>query len=216
VLHWINFAADLKGYLHWGWNFWGNDPFGPPRDRLPPGDSHVVYPGKNGPLNSIRWEIQRESLEDFEYLHLLTEETAKWKERLGAAARWLEPQRRAKELCRRIVPDIADTQRDFSAIWAARTAVAEEILKLKHEPLLLVQTEPPEGATLVEGPIFVELRGVTRPDARVTVNGKPVEVRADGSFSCSVHLSKGRETIRVEASRAGQKTVAVRRFRVRT
>lgn len=64
VLHWLNFSERLSGYLHWGLNYWGADPFGTPSDRLPPGDTHVLYPGKQGPLSSIRWEIQRESIDE--------------------------------------------------------------------------------------------------------------------------------------------------------
>ncbi|NQT51421.1 DUF4091 domain-containing protein, partial [bacterium] len=116
VLHWINFAEDLTGYLHWGLTFWGDDPFGTPRGSLPPGDTHVLYPGTDGPLSSIRWEIQRESLEDFEYLHLLTAKTAAIKKRLGAAAASIRPNRRAKELCRRVVPAISATERDPARI----------------------------------------------------------------------------------------------------
>ena len=40
------------------------------------------------------------------------------------------------------------------------------------EPLLLVQTEPAAGATLVNGPIAVEVRGVVQPGT--TMSGGPV------------------------------------------
>jgi len=183
VLHWINFACDLAGYLHWGLNFWRDDPFGAPSDRLPPGDTHVVYPGPDGPLDSIRWEIQRESIEDFEYLHLLAAKTAEVKKRLGPAGEWLDPRRRAIELCRQVVPDIADTATDPARIMATRAAVADEIIALDREPLLLVETEPMAGSTLVNGPIAVEVRGVTRPGAVVKVNGAAVEVGPDGRFA---------------------------------
>ena len=216
VLHWINFAADLKGYLHWGWNHWRDQPFGTPTDRLPPGDTHVVYPGSKGPLNSIRWEIQRESLEDFEYLHLLATRTAAVKKRLGKTADWLDPRRRAMELCRRVVPAIAAIRFDSAAIMATRAAIADEIAALDEPPLLIVQTEPPEGSTLIEGPILVELRGVTEPGAAVKVNGRTVTVRSDGTFSCGTRPTGDGHEIRIEAEHQGREKVAVRRFRVRS
>ncbi|HUT91683.1 MAG TPA: glycoside hydrolase domain-containing protein [Thermoguttaceae bacterium] len=215
VLHWINFAEDLSGYLHWGLNFWGDDPFGTPRDGLPPGDTHVIYPGSEGPLSSIRWEIQRESLEDYEYLHLLAAKTAEVKGRLGAAAGWLDPRRRARELCRRVVPSIAEWERDPARIAATRREIADEIIALDRAPLLLVQTEPPGGSTLINGPIVVEVRGIVEPGTTVTVGGRRAEVRADGTFACTAHPSGETGELAIEAEREGQKKSTVRRFEMR-
>lgn len=215
VLHWINFACDLPGYLHWGLNFWGDDPFGTPSDKLPPGDTHVIYPGAEGPLDSIRWEIQRESIEDFEYLRLLATKTAEAKKRLGPAADWIDPRRRAVELCREVVPAIADTEKDPARILAVRGEIADEIIALDAEPPLLAETEPMAGSTLVHGPISVELRGVTRPGASVKINGAAVEVGPDGRFATHVWPGGARHEVRLEAEYEGQKKVCVRRFHVR-
>lgn len=87
LLHWINFRYGVTGYLHWGYNHWTDDsPFthttrahgGPP--YLPAGDPWIVYPGKDGPLDSIRFEAMRDGIADHELLSLLAE-------RDGAAAR---------------------------------------------------------------------------------------------------------------------------------
>ncbi len=210
VLHWLNFTEELAGYLHWGWNFWGKDPFGVPSDRLPPGDTHVVYPGKEGPLNSIRWELQRESLEDCEYLHLLVAQVAAVKQRLGEAADWVRPRRRALELARRVVPAITQTELDPAKIQATRWQLADEIATLAQPPLVLIETEPAEGATLVEGPVAVELRGVVQPGATVQVNGRPVTVAADGQF-----VARTGAQIRIEVQYQGQKKELRRSFAVR-
>ncbi|MBM4042156.1 MAG: DUF4091 domain-containing protein [Planctomycetes bacterium] len=215
VLHWLNFACGLTGYLHWGLTFWGDDPFGPPSDRLPPGDTHVIYPGADGPLNSIRWEIQRESIEDFEYLCLLAVRTAEAKKRLGPAADFVDPRRRAIELCREIVPAIADTERDPARIMAVRAEIAEEIISLGGEPLLLAETEPMAGSTLVHGPICVELRGVTQPGASVKINGTPVAVGPDGCFATHVSPRGTRHEVRIEAEHNGRKAATTRRFQAR-
>ncbi|MDI6827712.1 MAG: DUF6067 family protein, partial [Armatimonadota bacterium] len=72
LLHWLNFKYCLTGYLHWGFNFWRGDPYTDwQSDWLPPGDSHIVYPGKRGPLSSIRLEALRDGVEDYELLKLL-------------------------------------------------------------------------------------------------------------------------------------------------
>jgi len=80
-LGWALAKYDLAGFLHWGFNHYrrGVDPFaqsvvphgqGPP-NFLPAGDSHVVYPGKDGPLSGQRFEAQRVGMEDAELLLLL-------------------------------------------------------------------------------------------------------------------------------------------------
>jgi hypothetical protein len=166
-------------------------------------------------LNSIRWEIQRESLEDYEYLQLITAKTAEVQGRLGEAAAWVDPRRRALELCRRVVPAIAEVEKDPARILATRAAIAEEIIAQDQPPLALVQTEPPAGATLINGPIVVEVRGVCEPGTTVKINGRSVEPSADGSFGATAYPAGEAGEIAVEVEREGKKKVTVRRFQVR-
>lgn len=81
---WANYAYDLKGYLHWATNAYqpGQDPFKQscPEHRnadsvciLPPGDTHLVYPGTDGPWMSVRFENFRAGTEEFEMLKKLAE-----------------------------------------------------------------------------------------------------------------------------------------------
>ncbi|MBS7611800.1 DUF4091 domain-containing protein [Candidatus Bathyarchaeota archaeon] len=80
ILHWINFKYGLEGYLHWGYNYWTEKPFEDVENEphhpfsLPPGDAFIVYPGKSGPLDSIRFEALRDGVEDYEMLKMLVEE----------------------------------------------------------------------------------------------------------------------------------------------
>ncbi len=80
ILHWINYRYGVTGYLHWGYNHWTkDDPFkhttrahgGPP--YLPAGDAWIVYPGREGPLDSIRHEAMRDGIADYELLSILGE-----------------------------------------------------------------------------------------------------------------------------------------------
>ena len=72
----------FKGFLHWGYNYWYKatsrsliDPFstldGNNWPNYPCGDTFVVYPGKDGPIDSMRWEIFGESLQDYRLLQTL-------------------------------------------------------------------------------------------------------------------------------------------------
>lgn len=212
VLHWLNWAYDLQGYLHWGWNHWGQDPFGVPSPRLPPGDTHVVYPGPEGPLDSLRWETQRDSLEDYEYLWLLTERLKRVKERLGKAAKAYDPAQRARELCRRLVRDLAEVADEPSLFHATREALAQEILEADAEPLALVWTKPPAGSEVVAGPIAIEVYGAVEPGSRVVLNGQPIETSPEGGFARILSVSPERPRIVVEVSREGRRRVLQRDF----
>lgn len=83
-LHWGNYKYNLTGYLHWAANCYqpGQDPFEqncPEHHNadavcfLPAGDTHLIYPGTDGPWMSIRLEAQREGAEDYELLKALAE-----------------------------------------------------------------------------------------------------------------------------------------------
>jgi hypothetical protein len=73
---WAAARFRLDGFLHWGLNHYrpDQDPFqqsvvGHGGDnRLPAGDTHIVYPGPDGPWSSVRLEAQREGFEDYEML----------------------------------------------------------------------------------------------------------------------------------------------------
>ncbi|MCC3375160.1 DUF4091 domain-containing protein [Cohnella sp. REN36] len=70
----------IQGFLHWGFNFWYTqyslrsvDPFRvtDAGGAFPSGDAFVVYPGADGPIDSLRWEVFREALQDVRALELL-------------------------------------------------------------------------------------------------------------------------------------------------
>jgi len=74
------YKYDAKGFLHWGFNFYYSqystkqiDPFKvtDADGGFPSGDAFVVYPGNEGPLDSLRWEVFYEGLQDMRALQLL-------------------------------------------------------------------------------------------------------------------------------------------------
>jgi len=79
---WGTAFYNTAGYLHWGLNQYHADPFAQsvvkhpspaagPNNYLPAGDTHIIYPGKEGPLSSIRFEAHRMGAEDYDLLQLL-------------------------------------------------------------------------------------------------------------------------------------------------
>lgn len=71
MLPWVSAKNNLDGYLRWAYNSWPQDPYTDPSYRYRQGDEYLVYPGENGPVSSIRWELFREGQEDFALLDLL-------------------------------------------------------------------------------------------------------------------------------------------------
>jgi hypothetical protein len=85
---WLFYRHRAQGFLHWGYNYWYVmdlgfnretqvlvDPFtdgasgtSAGGEGAPYGDAFVVYPGPEGPLDSIRWEVFAESLQDYAIL----------------------------------------------------------------------------------------------------------------------------------------------------
>lgn len=89
IFTWLAFKHGIPGFLHWGLNHWGWHPpyhfemeYNPYDNTtggsLQAGDSYVIYPPKmasnsDDPVDSIRWEIIRKAMEDYEYLYMLKE-----------------------------------------------------------------------------------------------------------------------------------------------
>ena len=78
---WAASKYEITGYLHWGLNQYQADPFTQSvvdhpampntTNKLPAGDTHVLYPGDGGPWSGLRFEAHRIGLEDFELLSQL-------------------------------------------------------------------------------------------------------------------------------------------------
>ncbi|MFK4268637.1 DUF4091 domain-containing protein [Streptomyces milbemycinicus] len=68
MLPWISAQRNLDGFLRWSYNSWTRDPFNQPVHIFTQGDEYLVYPGKDGPMSSIRWEQLKEGIEDYELI----------------------------------------------------------------------------------------------------------------------------------------------------
>jgi len=76
ALPWATWKAGLDGYFVWSINYWGSKKM-PYATRYPIGSANYIYPGKTGPVDSLRWEMTREGLEDYDYLVMLEKALAK-------------------------------------------------------------------------------------------------------------------------------------------
>lgn len=76
---WLFYRWPFKGFLHWGYNYWNRFQ---KNEMIEPllvsdggnwpgwafGDTFLVYPGPDGPIDSIRWEVFAASLQDYALL----------------------------------------------------------------------------------------------------------------------------------------------------
>ncbi len=110
LIHWINFLYGATGYLHWGLNFWTDF-----KDMgFAPGDNWIIYPGKQGPRSSLRWEAMRDGLEDFACFHLLAKK---------------QPEE-ARRLARQIMRDVTDYDQNPARLESVR----REAMRLLNAP----------------------------------------------------------------------------------
>jgi len=85
--------------------------------------------------------------------------------------------------------------------------VATTSITITYEkPLALEISAPEDNAELSESPVTVSGM-VSIPEATVTVNGIEVAVAEDGSYSTSVELAEGENTLTVTATAEGKEPV---------
>lgn len=77
VLGWLLYDWDIKGFLHWGYNFWNDwglkEPLEISEEEVK-GDHYTVYPDPHFPdkiRSSIRYEANRDAAQDYELLSIL-------------------------------------------------------------------------------------------------------------------------------------------------
>ena len=93
------------------------------------GDGYIVYPGKNGPLPSIRLECLTDGIEDYEYLHILKTVLEKAK---NASAEDIEAAKKLLSVPPELVVYTYHYNKDPNALLSFRRQVAEMILKLSR------------------------------------------------------------------------------------
>lgn len=77
LLFWQLFDHDITGFLYWQITYWQVNPW---KDTLTypggNGDGSLIYPGPEGPVNSVRFELNRDGTEDYDMLVMLRDAIA--------------------------------------------------------------------------------------------------------------------------------------------
>ncbi len=135
ILPWLCWKYDIKGLLYWCVNYWPNvDPFKSTKNTKWEQNNNglLFYPGTNNPLASLRAEIFRDGMEDYEYIQLLLTKLKELKEKgLDKANNQLLSNGISLLT---IDPSIAQSMdhftKDQDVLSKRRNAIAEEIEKL--------------------------------------------------------------------------------------
>ncbi len=147
ILHWQAYTQRVRGYLHWGYNFWHQsggtptgwayadkvllNPYKEAPSSWPVGDACIVYPPTRwwedrGPVSSLRYEAMREGLQDHTLLCLLEELITSNKSKAKVA--------RANKLLQRvrttIAPDFTHHAREVDLLLRTRQEIGRCISEL--------------------------------------------------------------------------------------
>ena len=138
ILHWMNWKYGVTGVLYWQTTYWKGDPWETPMsyadDGKPfgNGDGRLLYPGVRkpaetpvitGPMDSVRWEMIREGIEDYDYLMMLSEKV-RAAEKAGEKSERLKQGRAALDSARSLVRTLVDYETDPGRLYEVREAVA--------------------------------------------------------------------------------------------
>lgn len=114
VLHWLGPIYDTTGYLHWALNHWHI----PLTSLQSPGDQYIVWPSRRFVANSsLRYEAEREGLEDGELMFLVRETFENQK------ATRADAQSRMEAIARKAVRSFQDYTRSWHDLEQTREAL---------------------------------------------------------------------------------------------
>ena len=209
IMHWLNYKYDLKGYLHWGWNEWTEDPFNDVGQHI--GDAWHVYPVKDGVLNSLRWEQMRNGIQDYEYFWLLEDKVRKLKDSLGNRFSWIDPSQRSKEIAGKVVTGLSEHNKDPEVLYSQKREIIKEILEFNTSPKVYVQINSGEKSTLINRST-VEVFGWTESGTKIMINGQEFPVNKQGLFLGNFNLEPRGNVIKVKASHANGSKEIIRSY----
>lgn len=135
IIPWLCWKYDIKGFLYWCVNWWPYvDPFENASNTKwnQNGNGLLYYPGENGPIASLRLEVFRDGMEDYEYLVLLKNKINALRER-NLEVKHLDIYNKATSLLvmdGSIVSSMRSFTKDNEALFQRRNDIADMIEKI--------------------------------------------------------------------------------------
>ena len=183
IRFWMAEGQGLAGDLYWctmwyrGTNVSTRNPWVDPMSigsnevPLGNGDGMLLYPPVKtpptspliaGPINSLRWELVRESLEDGEYFWLLRQGLQRARGRLGIGHPAIAEGEAARQQAIGLTRSIDDFEKDPQKLYAARLRLAEAIEALDDGTPTIV-TQPGARTGKVGGSVSLRVEALGWP-----------------------------------------------------
>ena len=139
IIPWLCWKYDIKGFLYWSVNYWPNvDPFKNAQNTKwdQNGNGLLLYPGKDGPIGSLRMEIFRDGMEDYEYIQLLFDDlkTLKSKDLDKKYPDYFKESVRLLTMDDSIITSMSNFTKDGELLNARRDAIARKIEEFSSLP----------------------------------------------------------------------------------
>jgi hypothetical protein len=133
ILPWMAWKYEADGLLYWCVNYWKSNPWEDAANfaKDQNGNGSLYYPSAEGPVPSIRIEVLRDGMEDYEYLYLLRELIQRATAAGGADAALLERAGRLAAVDPALIDSLRSYAKDPQALLDARDAVADMIEQLQ-------------------------------------------------------------------------------------
>jgi len=204
---WLAEKYDVRGELYWnsswylGLNGQPRNPWTNAMTTASPGwpqgngDGLLLYPAArtpptgpvlDPPVDSLRWELLREGLEDAEYFWLLKNRLEYAQATLGAGSAAVAQGYAAREAALGLVPSGRTFERDPEKLYTARQRIAEAIEALDDGTPFIVRQPVPRSASVGGSATFrTEALGWPLPEYQWQFNG----TNLDGATSSVLVLS---------------------------
>ena len=231
VMPWLQPLYGVTGFLHWEAVNWVADPYSEP--YVVPfgnGEGVLIYPprdeGNAEPVTSIRLELLRDGLEDYELLDMLRRSIDAVKPRMPAGEWDYDGETRIREYAARFIRDEAreaaaygpvfmtvEIDRDPARFAEMRRKLFAELDAVTTRPLALVATRPAEGMYTTGTTATIEVSA--EENAAVYVNGAEQQRNREGIIQATVPLRPGPNPVTIEITRGGERKT-IRRTLYRT
>ena len=133
ILPWMCWKYKATGLLYWCVNFWTKnpylDPMNTPWDQN--GNGSLFYPGPVGPVGSIRLELLRDGIEDYDMLAILSDRIVRAKEKGLISSEIVQQAQKVLNDAEALVPSMRDYPQEPDRLYKLRNRIAEAIVALK-------------------------------------------------------------------------------------
>jgi len=143
ILPWMCWKYRLSGLLYWCVNFWTTNPWENPMNTKwsQNGNGSLFYPGPEGPVPSIRLEVLRDGMEDYEYLAMLQRLIDRARAQGGVSGQLLAEAEALATVSDDLAASMRQYTRDASVVLTRRLLIGQMIERVQS-----VLNQSPSGA----------------------------------------------------------------------